>query len=432
MSGCGRRKYTFLVYPIVIVALIMLASNYIMTFGSVKQTLSKSSIHFQMHRDNVSSFSAEMRKVTSTTKPETSNPPTAMTSKHQKWALVDIKRHYNNSLSELVPHPKGLHRILWFNMPPWMESHDFMSLCEYDNCEVTRDRSLIRNVSAVLFCVIHTGMGYTPPLDPTERDPDQIWIFYGLESPFNYHFGEYASQHWRNTFNWSMTYRTDSDVQESYGVLRTLETPVKRDYNNIFHEKTKFAVWIVSHCSTHSKREGFVREMQKYVAVDIFGRCGKRFTSDVATLVKEYKFFLSFENSLCPDYVTEKFFRYFGLNVIQVVRGGVDYDNLLPNDTFINTAKFPDVKALTQYLSNIGSDQERYVAYLRRKNAYEAYTEKFTYKNSMCDLCRKLNHKQSHRKSYIDIHEYIQKTKVCVQPGEVNDIQPSNTRKGMR
>ena len=368
------------------------------------------------------SFSEERPKSLFSTEEEPPNLHKTTTTKHQKLALVDIMRHYNNTTPGIITR-KEWHQILWFNMPPWMTSHDFMSLCDYKNCNVTQDRGLIKKVSAVLFCVIHPGMGYIPPLNHTERDPDQAWVFYGLESPFNYHFSDYTSRHWRNTFNWSMTYRTDSDVQESYGLLRTLDTPIKRDYDKIFQEKTKFGVWIVSHCLTQSKREVFVREMQKYVAVDIYGMCGQRFSSDVETLVKEYKFFLSFENSLCPDYVTEKFFKYFGLNIIQVVRGGVDYDSLLPNDTFINTAKFPDVKTFTQFLSDVGSDKERYVNYLRRKDAYEADTEKFTYNNAMCNLCRKLNHKKSYRKSYGDIHNYIQKTKVCVQPNDIGDVQ---------
>ena len=358
------------------------------------------------------------------------NQTDTLVTKQQKWTLVDIPRHYNTNNSGVIPHKK-LHHILWFNMPPWMSSFDygFMSLCDYKNCKVTQDRGMIKSVSAVLFCVIQPGMGYFPPLNQTERDPDQVWVFYGLEAPFNYHFDEYMSKHWRNTFNWSLTYRTDSDVQEPYGQLRTIDNPIKRDYDKIFEEKTKFAVWIVSHCLTHSKREKFVHEMQRYVSVDIYGLCGQLFSSDIETLVKEYKFFLSFENSLCPDYVTEKFFKYFGLSIIQVVRGGVDYDSLLPNETFINTAKFPDVKTLTQYLSDVGSDKEQYVNYLRRKDAYVAENEDFTYNNAMCDLCRRLNHKQTYRKSYEDIHDYIQNTKVCIQPDEIRDVQPDIMQK---
>jgi len=48
--------------------------------------------------------------------------------------------------------------------------------------------------------------------------------------------------------------------------------------------------------------------------VDIFGRCGtencprKESSSCFDKLKKDYYFYLSFENSNCRDYITEKFF----------------------------------------------------------------------------------------------------------------------------
>ena len=53
-----------------------------------------------------------------------------------------------------------------------------------------------------------------------------------------------------------------------------------------------------------------------YQQVDIYGGCGqlkcRRDAQDkdscYKTLARDYKFYLSFENSLCKDYVTEKFF----------------------------------------------------------------------------------------------------------------------------
>lgn len=413
MSWVKRKKCTRYAVSVAVVFIFMAVLNYLMAFSDI---LSKSVVHFKLGGSIFLSASSDSN---STKRPAVS--------KSRKWTLVDIRKHFNNSFSgSEFQHlqPAGLHRILWFNMPPWMESHDFMSLCDYNNCEVTQDRNLIRNVSAVLFCVIHPGMGYTPPLG--QRDPNQVWVFYGLEAPFNYHYSEYESQHWRNMLNWSMTYRSDSDVQEPYGVLQTLGKPKEKDYDKIFRGKTKMVIWVVSHCITHSKREDYVREMQKYISVDVFGMCGTKFTQELADLVKDYKFFLSFENSLCPDYVTEKFFKYFSYDLIQVVRGGVDYDKLLPNDTFINTAKFPDAKTVAQHLIDVGSDPTRFTHYLRRKDMYDAYTENFTYKNSMCELCRKLNHKQLYRNSYADIHEYVQKTRQCIQPYNISDIRRSD------
>ena len=38
----------------------------------------------------------------------------------------------------------------------------------------------------------------------------------------------------------------------------------------------RLVAWLVSNCRTDSKRELYVRELQKHVQVDVFGACGKR------------------------------------------------------------------------------------------------------------------------------------------------------------
>ena len=54
--------------------------------------------------------------------------------------------------------------------------------------------------------------------------------------------------------------------------------------------------------------------MKKLVDVDIYGKCGKlkcsrtNETECYLQVEQNYKFYLSFENSVCEDYVTEKFF----------------------------------------------------------------------------------------------------------------------------
>ncbi|RXG61965.1 Alpha-(1,3)-fucosyltransferase C, partial [Armadillidium vulgare] len=50
--------------------------------------------------------------------------------------------------------------------------------------------------------------------------------------------------------------------------------------------------------------------------VDIYGRCGPLNCSHsedcYETFEKEYKFYFSFENSICHDYITEKLFNVLG------------------------------------------------------------------------------------------------------------------------
>ena len=41
---------------------------------------------------------------------------------------------------------------------------------------------------------------------------------------------------------------------------------------------------------------------------------------------KRHKFYLSFENSVCLDYATEKFYETFKYGMIPIVYGGAQYD----------------------------------------------------------------------------------------------------------
>ena len=122
----------------------------------------------------------------------------------------------------------------------------------------------------------------------------------------------------------------------------------------------------------------------------------------------KYKFYLSFENSSCSDYITEKLFRYFNLDVVLVVRGGADYKKLLPGDIYINTANFDSVAELVGYLKHVGSNETLYTAYLRRKVMYETVPLIETMCLSFCALCRKLNNIDAYRKVYETIPKYLE------------------------
>ena len=52
------------------------------------------------------------------------------------------------------------------------------------------------------------------------------------------------------------------------------------------------------------------------------------------------RFYISFENAICKDYITEKTYNALKLNTIPIVLGGVNYSSLLPPHSFINAAEF--------------------------------------------------------------------------------------------
>lgn len=81
---------------------------------------------------------------------------------------------------------------------------------------------------------------------------------------------------------------------------------------NYAEGKTKKVAWIVSNCHPQNDRMKYALELQKYIDVDIYGKCGKLSCPKTEkcwkTLEKEYKFYLAFENGNCKEYITEKFF----------------------------------------------------------------------------------------------------------------------------
>ena len=130
--------------------------------------------------------------------------------------------------------------------------------------------------------------------------------------------------------------------------------------------------------------------------MDIFGACGTpcpRFQPKCENaLLENYKFYLSFENSLCTDYVTEKFFKVFKDNtfIIPVTRGGADYAKYFPANIFINAADFMSPRELAEHLKSLGSDTKRYSQMIEQNDMYRVYGGHST---MWCSLCERLNTK---------------------------------------
>ena len=106
----------------------------------------------------------------------------------------------------------------------------------------------------------------------------------------------------------------DSDIVTPYSKWAYYNESVKRipTRRNYASGKKKKVAMLVSNCSPQNKRMEYALELQKYIDVDIYGKCGKycpRNWKCLQKLGKDYKFYLSYENSNCRDYITEKFFK---------------------------------------------------------------------------------------------------------------------------
>ena len=99
-----------------------------------------------------------------------------------------------------------------------------------------------------------------------------------------------------------------------------------------------------------------VKSLQNYMPVDIYGHCGTyKCPEDMDCFHRisdNYKFYISFENSLCKDYVTEKFFQAMSHDILPIVYGGADYSEIAPPKSYINVLpEYENPKDLASFLT---------------------------------------------------------------------------------
>ncbi|XP_013400807.1 alpha-(1,3)-fucosyltransferase C [Lingula anatina] len=276
--------------------------------------------------------------------------------------------------------------------------------CPVSECKVVTDRTQASTADAVVFTVStinfsHMCEGPEPDCDlPLRKPAHQVWVFHTLEAPCQMGLkGNRNKEFLLNNINWTFTHRKDSDIFTPNGEIVKRKVPLNRDYLSITRAKNKKkrppVGWLVSHCDTPSHREVYVRELQKYIDVEILGKCGKKCPTGCFRYINEtHKFYLAFENSLAEDYVTEKFFRSVNMDVVLVTRGGANYANLgIDPHWHINTADYPSPKALAAYLHRLNNDDSLYVPYLEWRNHYMTTRPMDGPYVKWCDFCKKMH-----------------------------------------
>ena len=227
------------------------------------------------------------------------------------------------------------------------------------------------------------------PHIPPKRLPEQIYVFVSQESEAN------QKRYLRTPiiYNLTMTYRLDSDIPMPYGAFKKRTTPRKHPFGRNYDfagGKSKKVAWVVSNCKTPSKRDRYVKDLKKYIDVDIYGKCGTLSCnkSTCFTMINStYKFYLALENSICEDYITEKLYRTLHLGgIIPVVLGGADYSKLLPPHSVINVMDYSSPRALAEYLHKLDRNDTLYNEYFQWRNHYDSKGNE-----ALCSLCAYLH-----------------------------------------
>ena len=302
--------------------------------------------------------------------------------------------------------------------------------CPINNCRFTEDRSKLKESDAVLFHIFFTDK--MKPL-PTYRRADQRYIMMSFESPNG---PRVDRQLFRNVpphfFNWTATYRLDSELfgksfygwnfQQNPNTSRYSDRPGLDDYYGInITSKSKTVAWFTSNCKTPINREGYIANLQKHIPVDVYGKCLSKPKSCPINdskkcddmLHRDYFFYLSFENSFCPDYVTEKLHRAFETGTVPVVFGGANYSLFAPNHSYINARDFKTPKLLAEYLLKLTRDRDLYSRYFDWKKDFVLDTREMQLKKNSCRLCEMLHDPTLPSKSYPDIEKWWFEDRRC-------------------
>ena len=263
-------------------------------------------------------------------------------------------------------------------------------------CFVTDDRKYFSKSSAVIFHSEASNlMTDRTFLLSLKRPPQQRWIYYNRESPQKSP-GPSTMKQWNFLFNWTMTYRLDSDIVYT----NCAEILPNKKYlggfdpkRNYLEGKNKTAIALISNCQ--QDRLNVVRLLKKYIDVDIRGGCGKPCVprDSCFSLISNYKFYLAFENCICRDLLTEKSkSNAFEHGTVPVIISGASLSNptLVPPNSYINALDFKRVKDLADHLKHIGSQPKLYNEFFKWRDHWDLYYIGRNPKDFPCHVCDKL------------------------------------------
>ncbi|XP_063627483.1 alpha-(1,3)-fucosyltransferase C-like [Cydia splendana] len=239
-----------------------------------------------------------------------------------------------------------------------------------------------------------------------------------MESPQNY---PVYDTHLNGFFNWTWTYKLDSDLRWGYFTVYNLAgqivgpkkemhwqqmDPIDDQTKARLSSKSVAAAWFVSNCDTISKREVFAKALgrklhQRGLLLHVYGACGHGRYGECARgnpecdnmLEKKYYFYMAFENSLSEDYVTEKVLRALNHYTVPIVFGGANYSRFLPPGSYLDAREL-GVKRLAARMAAIIDDHKKgngrlYFDFFRWRNHYifKATAEE----EDVCNICKLLN-----------------------------------------
>ena len=172
-------------------------------------------------------------------------------------------------------------------------------------------------------------------------------------------------------------------------VVQSLQPYLKPIIPQVRSRNIVYIAWFVSNCDTHSGREEYVSKLrsQPGIHVDIYGGCSSKFDSHIVPKIclkgpsncmgdtlLSYRFYLSFENSKCDTYITEKYWMQ-GLHgqIVPIVLGAKreQYKRIAASNSYIHVDDYSTVEELAKELHRLNKNDSEYVKYLQWTQLYD-------------------------------------------------------------
>lgn len=171
----------------------------------------------------------------------------------------------------------------------------------------------------------------------------------------------------------------------------------------------KFCSFVVSNAKGAPERERFFQLLSEYKQVDSGGRYKNNVggpVPDKNDFIKNYKFNIAFENSMCDGYTTEKIMEPMLVNSVPIYWGNKLIDRDFNPASFVNVSSYSSLEEAVEHIVRLDQNDDEYLSLLStpwfNEENYLNWEEQFlAFFNNIFE-------KPLSESRYIPTHGYIQ------------------------